>query len=99
MSRLARILVTTEGKLAYAASVLAAETESSPVWGDPVFDDFLSGWTCAGMSVRSPTVPGHSTGTEGNWDRDRVGRWPATKRSPTSTYEEGCIARALALLN
>ncbi|SDC57089.1 hypothetical protein [Rhodococcus tukisamuensis] len=40
MDSLAKILSTTEGKLAYAAAVLAAETESSPVWGDPVFDDF-----------------------------------------------------------
>lgn len=40
MRQLAGILATTEGKLAYAAGVLAAETESSPVWGDTVFDSF-----------------------------------------------------------
>ncbi|MDH6284952.1 hypothetical protein [Prescottella agglutinans] len=40
MHSLAEMLSTTEGKLAYAAAVLAAETEDSPVWADPVFDDF-----------------------------------------------------------
>lgn len=37
---LTEMLSTTEGKLAYAAAVLAGETETSPVWDDPVFDDF-----------------------------------------------------------
>ena len=40
MSELVAMLATTEGRLAYAAAVLAGETESSPVWRDPVFDDF-----------------------------------------------------------
>ncbi|WP_368679883.1 hypothetical protein R1X32_00520 (plasmid) [Rhodococcus opacus] len=40
MRDLGRMLTTTEGKLAYAAAVLAAETATSPVWEDPVFDDF-----------------------------------------------------------
>lgn len=40
MAGLVGMLATTEGKLAYAAAVLAGETESSPVWRDPVFDDF-----------------------------------------------------------
>lgn len=40
MQNLAGMLSTTEGKLAYAAAVLAGETETSPVWKDALFDDF-----------------------------------------------------------